>query len=303
MINELFGVYKVIGEDKETSKLKSKKYWKCECQKCGNVSSVRTDGLKRLPQSCPKCRYDNDYIGKQFGRLTVIKKGRTDKNGHIYWICKCQCGNIKEIAGSNLKEGKTQSCGCLHNEIISTINFIDLTGQKFGKLTVIKRANVIGNDKVMWLCQCDCGNTIIVQGNNLKNGHTNSCGCIRSKGELLIRQLLIELNYNFITEYKFFDLPNRRFDFYLPDINTCIEYDGKQHFKFINTWHQSKEEFERAKQRDNEKTEYCKKHNIPLIRIPYSDYDKLTIDYLKNIIKDTADTPDMEEAQEVADEM
>lgn len=106
MIGKIFGVYKVIEEDKETSKLKSKKYWKCKCQKCGNIVSVRTDGLKRLPKGCPKCRYNNDYIGKQFGRLVVIEKGRTDKNGHIYWICKCQCGNIKEIAGSSLKEGK-----------------------------------------------------------------------------------------------------------------------------------------------------------------------------------------------------
>lgn len=285
MIGKIFGVYKVIEEDKETSKLKSKKYWKCKCQKCGNIVSVRTDGLKRLPKGCPKCRYNNDYIGKQFGRLVVIEKGRTDKNGHIYWICKCQCGNIKEIAGSSLKEGKIQSCGCLHSELMSAVNFIDLTGQKFGKLTVIKRANDIGDGRVKWLCQCDCGNTIIVQSNNLKNGHTSSCGCLCSKGELLIRQLLIKLNYKFLTEYKFFDLPNRRFDFYLPDINTCIEYDGKQHFNFVGTWHQTKEQFELAIQRDKEKTEYCEKHNIRLIRIPYYDYDKLNENYLDKILK------------------
>jgi very-short-patch-repair endonuclease len=79
-------------------------------------------------------------------------------------------------------------------------------------------------------------------------------------------------------------LPNRRFDFYLPDINTCIEYDGKQHFNFVGTWYQTKEEFERAIQRDKEKTEYCIKNNIKLIRIPYYDYDKLNEEYLKGII-------------------
>ena len=283
MIGKIFGVYKVLEEDKETSKLKSRKYWKCECQKCGSILSARTDNLKRLPNGCPNCRYNNNYIGKKFGRLTIIEKGHTDKNGHIYWICKCECGNKKEVSGSNLKEGKIQSCGCLHSEITSALNLIDITGQKFGKLTVIKRANDIGN-AATWLCQCDCGNTIIVQGNNLKNGHTTSCGCIRSKGELLIRQLLTKLNYKFFTEYKFFDLPNRRFDFYLPEFNTCIEYDGKQHFNFVGTWHETKEEFERALQRDKEKTEYCVKNGIKLIRIPYYDYDKVNEEYLKGII-------------------
>jgi hypothetical protein len=127
MINKIFGVYKVLDEDKETSKLKSRKYWKCECQKCGNIISVRADGLKRLPNSCPNCRYNNNYIGKKFGRLTVIDKGHTDKNGHIYWVCKCECGNEKEVSGTNLKEGRTQSCGCLHKEIVSDLNLIDLT--------------------------------------------------------------------------------------------------------------------------------------------------------------------------------
>nr|DAI30801.1 MAG TPA: PVL ORF-50-like family [Caudoviricetes sp.] len=60
--------------------------------------------------------------------------------------------------------------------------FIDLTGQRFGRLTVIKRVEnkqlKNGRQKVQWLCQCDCGNTKIVTSEQLKSGHTNSCGCI-----------------------------------------------------------------------------------------------------------------------------
>ena len=74
------------------------------------------------------------------------------------------------------------------------------------------------------------------------------------------------------------------FDFYLPEFNICIEYDGKQHFNFVGTWHETKEEFERAIQIDKEKTEYCIKNDIKLIRIPYYDYDKLNEEYLKGII-------------------
>ena len=56
-------------------------------------------------------------------------------------------------------------------------NCIDLTGQKIGKLTVIKRASNYKDGSARWLCKCDCGNEKIIAGYNLRRGHTNSCGC------------------------------------------------------------------------------------------------------------------------------
>ena len=56
---------------------------------------------------------------------------------------------------------------------------IDLTGRKIGKLTVIQYA---GNDKgknARWECRCDCGRRTVVAGNHLRNGHTQSCGCLQ----------------------------------------------------------------------------------------------------------------------------
>lgn len=58
--------------------------------------------------------------------------------------------------------------------------FIDLTGQKFGMLTVLRRADVPGKDP-RWVCKCDCGNETVVVGYNLKSGHTSSCGCLRHR--------------------------------------------------------------------------------------------------------------------------
>ena len=61
------------------------------------------------------------------------------------------------------------------------MRFIDLTGQKFGRLTVIERAPSKGN-RTMWLCRCDCdGKIVTVAGGNLKNGHTRSCGCLNDE--------------------------------------------------------------------------------------------------------------------------
>lgn len=55
--------------------------------------------------------------------------------------------------------------------------FVDITGKKFGMLTVIKRDGVNKGGTVIWLCKCDCGNKTSVYGSHLRNGHTISCGC------------------------------------------------------------------------------------------------------------------------------
>ncbi len=57
---------------------------------------------------------------------------------------------------------------------------IDLTGQRFGRLTVLQRAETI-NKRTRWLCRCDCGEEIIVEAYNLKTGHTQSCGCFQKE--------------------------------------------------------------------------------------------------------------------------
>ena len=60
---------------------------------------------------------------------------------------------------------------------------IDLTGQKFNKLTVIKEApkEQRKNNRVTWICRCDCGKEVLVTGKDLKSGNTKSCGCLYSK--------------------------------------------------------------------------------------------------------------------------
>lgn len=55
---------------------------------------------------------------------------------------------------------------------------IDLTGQVFGRLTVIREVEKDKHGKPKWLCRCECGNKRIIQGNHLRSGETNSCGCL-----------------------------------------------------------------------------------------------------------------------------
>lgn len=56
-----------------------------------------------------------DETGKRYGRLTVIHRAKS-KNGRTVWMCKCDCGGITQVAGVNLRNGHTKSCGCIQKE-------------------------------------------------------------------------------------------------------------------------------------------------------------------------------------------
>lgn len=58
---------------------------------------------------------------------------------------------------------------------------IDLTGKRFGKLSVVRRVENSKHHAAQWECRCDCGNVVVVNSNNLRTGHTKSCGCSRAK--------------------------------------------------------------------------------------------------------------------------
>lgn len=59
--------------------------------------------------------------------------------------------------------------------------FIDLTGQRFGMLTVLSKSGKNKHSHIVWSCKCDCGNTCVVESSSLRRGSTNSCGCLRSE--------------------------------------------------------------------------------------------------------------------------
>lgn len=60
--------------------------------------------------------YDNEFIGKKFGRLLPIERAPSRHN-RTCWLCQCDCGNTKVVLGENLRKGKTKSCGCIRKEL------------------------------------------------------------------------------------------------------------------------------------------------------------------------------------------
>lgn len=262
-------------------------YWKCQCD-CGQICEKTGQGLRNgeathcgcqlkttQKQIAAKERY-NKYVGQRFGRLIVIKNTGKRTSKVPIWLCKCDCGNYKEVPTNLLTSGHTQSCGCLKLET----HLIDLTGQKIGKLTVLHREKEKGTK---WICQCDCGNIKAIEGYNLRNGNTQSCGCINySIGEYNIKTLLTNNNISFSTQFH----PSDGYGFYdfvifqNDQISRFIEFDGEQHFNpNRGTW-ANHDPLTMIQERDRKKNEYAFSHNIPLVRIPYWMRNNITLDIL-----------------------
>ena len=261
--------------------------WRCLCD-CGNETIVEGYSLKSGQTKSCGCLKGKNLIGQKFNRLTVIEKtSQRTKDRNIIWKCLCDCGKECFIDSSALISNNTKSCGCLNTETRSALGQShkkDLTGMVFGKLTVIKDSGQRDNNNILWSCQCECGNKRLIKGTSLLHG-VKSCGCIKSKGETRIAQLLTENNIPFETQ-KTFDnclLPNTQyhayFDFWVNN-SYLIEYDGIQHFETKTGGWNNKENLLKTQERDKIKTDWCKNNNIPLIRIPYWKLDILTIEDL-----------------------
>ncbi len=115
--------------------------------------------------------------GEKYGRLTLVRK-LEGYGGRNVWECRCDCGNLCRVRMSSLKSGHTRSCGCLRRERQQE-KFQDLTGMRFGKLTVISFAGQKRGGASLWNCRCDCGNETQQFGTNLRRGLVVSCGCVR----------------------------------------------------------------------------------------------------------------------------
>jgi hypothetical protein len=111
----------------------------------------------------------------------VTKYAYGGKNSH--WCCKCDCGSEIIVPLPNLRSGNTMKCNSIHHR--DGQNLIDISDGKFGRLYVVSnyqkaRPRLADGSQLrtLWNCVCDCGNKCIVDAQNLKSGHTRSCGCL-----------------------------------------------------------------------------------------------------------------------------
>ena len=257
--------------------------WHCICD-CGNECDVSADYLNR--SKCPSCGCEatknrieknrSDCTGQKFGRLTIIDILWDEKPTKV--VCKCDCGNDYIGVKTDIVSGHTQSCGCLKSENTSMANTKDWTGctSDYG-VRFIRQDYMNEKGQWMWLCRCGvCGNLFTALPAKVNNGHITSCGCrVQSSGEAYVQSVLEDMHIDFLPQYSFDDCRSiyvLHFDFAITNgqqILGLIEYDGKQHFEPIDLFG-GQLGFEDTKKRDEIKNSYCKSHNIPLLRLPYT---------------------------------
>lgn len=185
-----FGHLTVISRapDKVLKSGRTKPAWLCRCD-CGNTVAVLGESLRHGDTrscGCAKIALNREthtkhiLPGTRYGHLTVIAEADT-RSHYTYYLCQCDCGSKKIIRATDLRQGKTKSCGCGIRKAARE-KTEDLTGQRFGRLTVIGRgADYVRKDTgqrtIRWLCRCDCGRGTLVSKTQLKSGKVISCGC------------------------------------------------------------------------------------------------------------------------------
>lgn len=238
-------------------------YWK-GCQKCAGHEKYTLKSFKEKASKIHNNKYNYDKI------KMIIKS-----SDEVNIICPIH-GQFKQRANSHLKGHGCKKCA----------NIIIKTKQLKSSEQLIKEFNLVHDNFYTY-------SEIVYNGAHSKikiicpihgpfkqtpNHHLKGHGCSKcnaSKGEIKINKYLKENNILFERQKRFKDCIYKLplyFDFYLPQHNTCIEYDGEFHFKpkFIG-----KKAFLENKKRDLIKNKYCKEKGIKLIRIPYWEFDNV----------------------------
>jgi hypothetical protein len=133
-----------------------------------------------------------NFIGKKFGKLTVLHLNEQLSVNKKFYDCLCECGNYKTVSQDSLNKGNSKSCGCAKGELnfFSRHNGIDPhLNIKFNHLTCIERVDEFAkkyddgkkrNTKYKFIC--DCGQQKICPLSDVKSGRIKSCGCARKYG-------------------------------------------------------------------------------------------------------------------------
>lgn len=239
------------------------------------INALKVNGCKQCASdqlSKLLTKTHKEYIDELLSVNPNIEAVEVYKGANTNIIHKCKIHNYEWSARpANILSGK--GCPRCANRDVTP----DFYLEKLSKInpTVIPLENYKrAVDKILHKCLI-CSYEWMVVPTSLLSG--NGCpACSNSRGEIMVKKWLESHNISYEAQKRFDDCKDIRtlpFDFYLPNRNTCIEYDGEQHFRPVGFRSHNQEHasfvFERTQKHDQIKNEYCKNKGIQLIRIPY----------------------------------
>jgi hypothetical protein len=238
------------------------------CSKCKNVYNYSTDEFIEKANFKHNNKYDYSLVNY-----------KTNKN-KITIICP-KHGEFKQKGDHHLRGVGCPECKNVKNK--NTDKFIKDAKEIHSEKYNYSYVNYINNKTEVKIICPKHGEFKQTPNHHLRGEGCPTCS--ESKGENKIRIFLEKNNLKYLKQKRFKECKNKYslpFDFYLPEQNICIEYDGIQHFKPIKAFGGQKS-FDKLKINDNIKDSFCKKENIKLVRISYIDFNKIDM-ILKNEI-------------------
>lgn len=280
--------------------------FKCHCE---NEFERSWKVFLRGSHECKKCAWDKVNVNRKY-TIELIDKfvkensssvllSKEYKNVKEKLKFKCECGRVFETPFDNFKNSNKRQCNhcSIEHQVLGTdYQLRPKTPPKSNEQFLKDLENSRGKEFVplesytsakipIEVKHIKCNNIWEVSPDHLINRKDNCPYCtdnhLNSRGALKIQGWLRDNEIAFTREKTFEGLTGidgktrLRFDFYLTELNLCIEFDGEQHFN------EKLSDYKLTTLYDKKKDEYCKKHSIKLIRIPY--YDINSVDHLLNM--------------------
>ena len=259
------------------------------------IQKMRVGNIRRDIKGCKYCaNKDQDYT--QIEKTLKEKAPHLQLQEHITHLNKSllfHCTKHNRDTHLTARDVLIHGMGCYECGIEKLSKIKTKSHDTF--VSEVKKINphflIIGNylnRKTPVKCKClKCGHEWESPVYYLLRKHEGCPDCKKYTGEAVVEKFLIDCGINYISQYKFDNCKNKRclpFDFYLPYYNTCIEYDGIQHYEPKQIARKMSKEvayksYIQTKHNDLIKNEYCKKHCILLIRIPYWELEDENIEY------------------------
>lgn len=266
---------------------KAKSKAKFQCEICNEFFESQAYDVYTGRIGCPVCYQRNRGIFNLIKRLEENNPSIEYVDGYIEphkkakFRCK-ECGHVWECTAYEVYTGNSHCPNCLKYSALFSEEDIKMR-LELNNPDVEYVDGYIGSlDKATFHCKV-CDNLWETIAFSVYSGKTGCPKCASSKGEKRVSKYLNNKGIEYEAQYIFDDCKNiyaLPFDFYLPQYNICIEYDGEYHFMPIRisksvTISQAEENFKMVQLRDKIKTDYCKNNNIMLIRIPYTEFDNI----------------------------
>lgn len=252
--------------------------------KCGNSFMKNPKDMVTKLSGCPYCNgskpalYNEQWVIVNTPEPYEYISGYTKMSEKCKFYCH-KCNSNFMQSPSRLINEHIYGCNCCPTKLKAHEEFLKELGNScLNEYDVLDK--YINIDTPILFRHKKCGTQFNISPFRFiydnKKEYCPVCYYRKSKGEVKIAESLTKMQIYYEKEYTFNDLPKKRFDFYVPSLNTCIEFDGKQHFE-KNDFFGGEKNFLETQSRDIEKNMYCIKNNITLFRIPYTDINNIDV--------------------------